>query len=89
MDESKPSCYIAGMTLEELRRAKNAAPFVPFDLCLVDGRILSVDHPEFIGFAPVGRTIAVGMPDGSHELVDSVLIVSIKPRKNGARRKKS
>jgi hypothetical protein len=80
------------MTIEELQKMHGARPFHPFEIHLADGRTLTVEHPEFLARSPAGRTIAVGLPDGSHEIVDLLLVVSLKPRSNGAsgrRRRKS
>ena len=80
------------MTIEELQKMHQARQFQPFDIYLVDGRTLPVEQPEFLARSPVGRTISVGLPDGSHEIVDLLLVVSLKPRVNGAaqrRRRKS
>jgi hypothetical protein len=76
------------MTIEELSRMHQARPFQPFDIFLVDGRSLPVEHPEFLSRSPGGRTIAVGLADGSHEIVDLLLVVSLKPRANGASRRR-
>jgi hypothetical protein len=68
------------MTIEQLRQLHQARPFQPFDIHLVDGRTLPVDHPEFLAQSPSGRTIAVGRDDGTIETVDLLLVVSLKPR---------
>jgi hypothetical protein len=68
------------MTIEQLRLRHQARPFQPFDIHLVDGRLLPVDHPEFLAQSPTGRTIAVGRDDGTIETVDLLLVVSLKPR---------
>lgn len=75
------------MTNEELRRLHMAQPFRPFDIHLADGRTLTVDHPEFLAQTPTGRTIAVADAAGVLEIVDLLLVVSLKPRPNGARRR--
>jgi len=75
------------MTIEELRKLLRAQPFRPFEIHLADARSLSVDHPEFVGQAPSGRTISVGQIDG-FEIVDLLLVTSLKPRLNGARRRR-
>jgi hypothetical protein len=79
------------MTIEQLQLLHEARPFAPFDLCLADGRTLPVDHPEFLSRSPAGRTIGVGRADGTIEIVDLLLVVSLKPRANGTgrRRRKS
>jgi hypothetical protein len=64
-----------------------ARPFRPFDINLADGRSLPVEHPEFVGQSPTGRTIGVGLADGSIEIVDTLLVTSLKPRANGSRRR--
>jgi hypothetical protein len=76
------------MTIEELQRMHQARPFQPFDIHLADGRTLAVEHPEFLARSPVGRTIAVGLADGSHEIVDLLLVVSLKPRNGAPRRRR-
>jgi len=71
------------MTIEQLRLVHQARPFQPFELFLADGRSLVVEHPEFLAQSPTGRTIAVGRTDGVLEIVDLLLVVSIKPTLNG------
>jgi hypothetical protein len=77
------------MTIEQIRRAHRAQPFHPFEMHLADGRALQVPHPEFLAIAPPGRTIGVGMPDGTIEIVDLLLVTSIKPHANGRPRRRS
>jgi hypothetical protein len=79
------------MTIEQLEKHHQARPFQPFDLCLADGRTLAVKHPEFLARTPNGRTVAIGLDDGTLEVVDLLLVVSLKPRANGSgpRRRKS
>ena len=76
------------MTIEQLDRLHQARPFQPFDIHLADGRTLPVEHPEFLSRTPGGRTIAVGLADDSHEIVDLLLVVSLKPRTNGKARRR-
>lgn len=71
------------MTVEQLRRMHQARPFQPFDIHLADGRTLPVDHPEFLAVPNPGRTIGVGCHDGTIEIVDLLLVTSLKPRPNG------
>jgi hypothetical protein len=74
------------MTIEQLRQMHLARPFEPFDIHLADGRALPIDHPECLAHAPAGRTIGVARSDGTIEIVDLLLVVSIKPRANGSTR---
>jgi hypothetical protein len=80
LDRGEGTDSIDDMTVETLRTALRAQPFRPFDLCLADGRQLSVSHPEFVALTPPGRTIGVGLPDGSIEVVDLLLVTSLRPR---------
>jgi hypothetical protein len=68
------------MTIERLRHLYQARPFQPFDMHLADGRSLPVDHPELLGFSTSGRTVAVGLPEGVIEIVDLLLVTSLKQR---------
>jgi hypothetical protein len=74
------------MTIEQLQKMHRARPFHPFEIYLADGRVLPVEHPEFLAVPSPGRTIGVGCPDGTIEIVDLLLVTSLKPRANGAPR---
>jgi hypothetical protein len=67
------------MTLEAIQRLVKARPFQPFELYLDDGRATRLDHPEFFAHTPGGRTIMIGLPDESFEIIDLLLVTSIKP----------
>ncbi|HUY36480.1 MAG TPA: hypothetical protein VMV69_27335 [Pirellulales bacterium] len=79
------------MTTEQLQKLHQAQPFRPFDIHLADGRSLTVEHPELLSRSQSGRTIAVACPDDTIETVDLLLVVSLKPKPNGAtpRRRRS
>ena len=77
------------MTIEQLRQFHQARPFRPFDIFLADGRILPVEHPEILAVPPPGRTIGVGRNDGTIDVVDLLLVTSLKPRPNGQHRGRS
>ncbi len=76
------------MTIEQLRRLYSAKPFRAFNIHLADSRTLAVEHPEQLAFSQSGRTIAVACPDDTIETVDLLLVVSLKPRPNGAARRR-
>ncbi|MFO0840187.1 MAG: hypothetical protein U1D55_16890 [Phycisphaerae bacterium] len=61
-------------------------PFQPFEIHFADGRALPIDHPECLAIAPPGRTIGVGLRDGTIEILDWLLVTSLKPRPNGRER---
>lgn len=76
------------MTIEQLRKMHRAQPFQPFDIYLADGRVLPVDHSEILAVPPPGRTIGVGCADGTIEVIDLLLVTSLKARANGHSRSK-
>lgn len=75
------------MTIEQLRQLHQAQPFRPFVVHLADGRSLTVEHPEMLAQSQSGRTIAVARPDNTMEIIDLLLVVSLKPRPNGKPRR--
>lgn len=78
------------MTLDQLRKAHQAAPFHPFRLHLADGRFVDVPHPEFMYFPPRNeRTFTVTDRDGVMEWIDLQLVTSIKHLNGSQRRRKS
>jgi hypothetical protein len=66
------------MTLEQMRDAFNAQPFVPFVLHLADGRGIRIRSREFVMGAPVGRTITVHQPEGEMNVVDILLVTDLE-----------
>lgn len=70
------------MTIDKLREMHRARPFNPLILHLADGRHIHVSHPEFMMQSKRGRTVYVANADGSHEIIDVMLVVSIES-KNG------
>jgi hypothetical protein len=87
VEQSWVPSYNHDMTIEHLRAMHQARPFQPFDIHLADGRTLPVDHPEFLSSSVPGRTIAVANKDvDAHEIVDLLLVVSLKPRAKRAAR---
>jgi hypothetical protein len=74
------------MTIEQIRKMHQARPFEPFDVHLADGRSVPVEHPEMLAITPPGRTIGVGLADGTIEIIDLLLVTSLKPRANGSGR---
>ena len=66
------------MTIDEVRRLFRAEPFQPFTLHLADGRTFPVASREFMALSPVGRTVAVYQPDGMIDVIDLLLVTSLK-----------
>jgi hypothetical protein len=76
------------VTIEQLKTMHQARPFKPFDIFLADGRSISVEHPELLSRSSSGRTIAVAVENDAIEIVDLLLVTSLKPRANGQSRGK-
>lgn len=67
------------MTIEALKRMMTAKPFEAFVLYVADGRQVPVQHPENIAITPQGRTVLVGLPDESFEIIDLLLVTGLRP----------
>jgi hypothetical protein len=86
-------CYFFLMTGEQIRRHFEATPFVPFRVHMASDKSANVPHPDFMHLSPTGRWLIVDRPDDTVEMIDLLLVTSLKtlPR-NGSRarrRKKS
>ncbi len=66
------------MTLAQIRRLHEAAPFRPLDLFLADGRILYVGHPEYLSILFTEGLITVYQDPDIVEFVDLALLVSLR-----------
>lgn len=67
------------MELSAIRDAVHQQPFQPFSLRLVDGREVTVRHPDFIAIADTGRRIVVFPPKSANwSVIDPLLVVSIE-----------
>lgn len=71
----------ARMTMEQIRKLKQATPFVPFEIELVGGRLVHVAHPDFIALDPGGMTLTVYELPNAGEFIDVKLILSLKVRR--------
>jgi hypothetical protein len=67
------------MTIEDIRKFRNAEPFRPFQLVLSDGRKLLVREPEKIGLSPNGRSLGVYAERDSLHFLEIDSIVDVKP----------
>jgi hypothetical protein len=74
------------MTTQQLHAMLRAAPFQPFDVYLANGKAIPVRHPELVLVTPGGRTIVIASEDDAVEIVDLLLVTSLKARTNGAAR---
>lgn len=66
------------MTIERMQSAYNQQPFKPFVIHLADGREIPVISREFIMATPSGRTVIVGQPDDSFNIIDLLLVTDLE-----------
>lgn len=66
------------VTIEQLKRTHQAAPFRPFTIRMADGRRFPIPHPEFFSMSPAGRTAVIFHEDGSASIVDLLLMTEIE-----------
>jgi hypothetical protein len=63
--------------IEQIRHLYWQKPFKPFTIHLADGRSLSVTHPEFMAFSPIGQGISVFQADGAAHYVYLTLVTDV------------
>ena len=67
------------MTTDPLRRLLSASPFEAFAIHLADGREFRVSHPDAAMLEDRGRTVVVLNEQGALEILDMLLIASLRP----------
>jgi len=75
------------MTIDEIRKFRNAEPFHPFHVKLSNGKTLLVRQPENIGFSDASPFVSVFESDDAGDIVDLKTIVEVAPAKPTAARK--
>ena len=66
------------MKSDRIREFTRRAPFAPFDIRTTDGRVYTVDHPEFLTVTRKGDTIVYITEDDRVVLIDCAQIVSLE-----------
>ncbi len=67
------------MTLTDIDGALHRVPFVPFDICLDNGRVFHVPHPDFLSLDSSKRT-AVVAEGANFRVIDLERVASISFR---------
>ena len=73
------------MTIEQFREFLRARPFVPFAIQLAESREIEVHHPENALVNEPGRTVAAVNRDKVIEIIDLLLVTSLRPLNGKAR----
>jgi hypothetical protein len=66
------------MTIEQLRKMRDAVPFQPFKIHLAGSRTLSVPHRDFLSVGPAGRVVMFYGPGDAWSAVDAFLISEVE-----------
>ena len=66
------------MTAEQVREAREKAPFKAFTIYLSDQRRFDIPHPDFVWVMPGGRTIGVAHENGAAEIIDLLHVTCLK-----------
>ena len=67
-----------GVTAEQVRKAREQAPFKAFTIYLSDQRRFEIPHPDFVWVMAGGRTIGVADENGAAQIVDLVHVTSLE-----------
>jgi hypothetical protein len=67
------------VTVQQFNLFIQARPFQPFAIHLADGRSFPVRHPEMAMLIVQGRIVWVINKDGLTEVVDMILVISLRP----------
>ena len=73
----EPRQYL-GMTAEQVRKAREKAPFKPFTIHSSDQRQFKIPNQDFVWIVPGGRTIGIADENGAIEIVDLVHVTSLQ-----------
>jgi hypothetical protein len=66
------------MTVTHLRSMVRAAPFLPFNVRMADGRVFHIPHPDFISIFPSGRVAIITNLDDTFSIVDLILMTELE-----------
>jgi hypothetical protein len=66
------------MRIQELHELRDATPFRSFVIRMADGRSVSVHHHDLMMSAPNGRTVIVYQPDSSFDILNVMLMTSLR-----------
>jgi len=66
------------MTIDKIRDYHGRRPFVRFDIRASDGRVYTVDHPEFLMQSCNGRTVSYTRDDDREIVIDVTHITSLE-----------
>ena len=66
------------VTKEELKKRLDERPFQPFKVCLASGNEIEVPSADHAHLHITGRTLFVDLDQGGTEIIDVLLITSLR-----------
>jgi hypothetical protein len=75
------------MKVDEIRKMLHHEPFRNFVIVVADGGRIPVQHEDFVALAPTGREMIVYQPDGSYNVVDTMLVTRLEVKAINGKRK--
>jgi hypothetical protein len=66
------------MTVKQVRSARGAAPFHPFNVRMADGRSFHVPHPDVLSMSPPGRPVIIYHENDELSILDLLLMTGIE-----------
>jgi hypothetical protein len=66
------------MTADQVKKAREQAPFKSFNIYLSDQRRFEIPHPDSLWIIPGERSIAIADENGVAEIIDLVHVRSLK-----------
>jgi len=66
------------MDYDKIKEYHERRPFKPFDIKMSDGRVYTVDHPEFLAQSPTRRYVLYVTDDGRDVALDAQHITTLK-----------
>lgn len=73
------------MTIDQIRKAAQADPFIPFRLSLGNGRKFNIARPDLIMVPREATRIVIAEAPDLYSVIDALLIVSLDFKKRGTR----
>lgn len=66
------------MTYDKIKEFHERRPFKPFDIRVSDGRVCTVDHPEFLMQSRSGRVVTFTTEDDREIVIDAGHVTSLE-----------
>jgi hypothetical protein len=68
------------MVYSQFVEAVRATPFVPFDICVSDGRVIPVSNPEHVFLPPNKRMTVITNEKGGITFLDTLSVTELQFR---------